>query len=306
MKRISLLSGGERALTAMAFLFAIFTARPSPFYFMDEVEPALDDVNLHRFLRLVEGFAARSQVLIVTHQKRTMETAGMMYGVSMGADGTSKVICQRLEQSAPAAAEAPRSPRRGPSSPRVGGEDDRADAGRRAGRRARPLACRREYHRPRRPRRWSSSWRSRRGLLLRRRPRSRRRAERAAAADSARPHRRPRPSAARASGAKVRALFGRGAAEDTWRELEDLLLRADVGPRGAADLVARIRERYAAGADPAELLARRDGRRAGTGRGPASPDGPARRRAGRRRERLGQDDHDRQAGLEAGRRRHGR
>ena len=85
----------------MAFLFAIFTARPSPFYFMDEVEPALDDVNLHRFLRLVEGFARRSQVLIVTHQKRTMETAGMMYGVSMGADGTSKVICQRLESGAP-------------------------------------------------------------------------------------------------------------------------------------------------------------------------------------------------------------
>ncbi len=101
VKRISLLSGGERALTAMAFLFAIFTARPSPFYFMDEVEPALDDVNLHRFLRLVEGFAARSQVLIVTHQKRTMETAGMMYGVSMGADGTSKVICQRLEHADP-------------------------------------------------------------------------------------------------------------------------------------------------------------------------------------------------------------
>ena len=101
VKRISLLSGGERALTAMAFLFAIFTARPSPFYFMDEVEPALDDVNLHRFLRLVEGFAKRSQVLIVTHQKRTMETAGMMYGVSMGADGTSKVICQRLESAAP-------------------------------------------------------------------------------------------------------------------------------------------------------------------------------------------------------------
>ena len=76
VKRISLLSGGERSLTAMAFLFAIFTARPSPFYLMDEVEPALDDVNLHRFLRLVEGFAAASQVLIVTHQKRTMEIAG--------------------------------------------------------------------------------------------------------------------------------------------------------------------------------------------------------------------------------------
>jgi chromosome segregation protein len=97
VKRISLLSGGERALTAMAFLFAIFKARPSPFYLMDEVEPALDDVNLHRFLRLVQGFATDSQVLIVTHQKRTMEVAQMMYGVSMSKDGTTKVVAQRLE-----------------------------------------------------------------------------------------------------------------------------------------------------------------------------------------------------------------
>jgi chromosome segregation protein len=96
VKRISLLSGGERALTAMAFLFAIFTARPSPFYLMDEVEPALDDVNLHRFLKLVEGFARQAQVMIVTHQKRTMEIAGMMYGISMGKDGTSKVVCQTM------------------------------------------------------------------------------------------------------------------------------------------------------------------------------------------------------------------
>jgi chromosome segregation protein len=96
VKRISLLSGGERALTAMAFLFAIFTARPSPFYLMDEVEPALDDVNLHRFLKLVEGFAQQAQVMIVTHQKRTMEIAGMMYGISMGKDGTSKVVCQTM------------------------------------------------------------------------------------------------------------------------------------------------------------------------------------------------------------------
>ncbi len=97
VKRISLLSGGERSLTAMAFLFAIFTARPSPFYLMDEVEPALDDVNLHRFLRLVDGFASASQVLIVTHQKRTMEIAGMMYGISLNNDGTTKVVAQRLE-----------------------------------------------------------------------------------------------------------------------------------------------------------------------------------------------------------------
>jgi chromosome segregation protein len=98
VKRISLLSGGERALVAMAFLFAIFRARPSPFYLMDEVEPALDDVNLHRFLKLLEGFAADSQVIIVTHQKRTMEVAGMMYGVSMSKDGTSRVVAQRLDQ----------------------------------------------------------------------------------------------------------------------------------------------------------------------------------------------------------------
>jgi chromosome segregation protein len=98
VKRISLLSGGERSLTAMAFLFAIFTARPSPFYLMDEVEPALDDVNLHRFLRLVEGFARESQVLIVTHQKRTMEVAAMMYGISLSKDGTTKVVAQRLDQ----------------------------------------------------------------------------------------------------------------------------------------------------------------------------------------------------------------
>jgi chromosome segregation protein len=101
VRRISLLSGGERALTAVAFLFAIFKARPSPFYLMDEVEPALDDVNLHRFLRLVEGFAADSQVLIVTHQKRTMEVAQMLYGVSMSPDGTTKVVAQSLDEARP-------------------------------------------------------------------------------------------------------------------------------------------------------------------------------------------------------------
>ena len=82
----------------MVDLFAVFRARPSPFYLMDEVEPALDDVNLHRFLRLTEGFARESQVLIVTHQKRTMEIAGMMYGISLNKDGTTKVVGQRLDQ----------------------------------------------------------------------------------------------------------------------------------------------------------------------------------------------------------------
>ena len=98
VKRISLLSGGERALTALGFLFAIFRARPSPFYLLDEVEAALDDVNLHRFLDLVGQFAKDSQVLLVTHQKRTMEAADVLYGVSMGKDGVSAVISQRVPE----------------------------------------------------------------------------------------------------------------------------------------------------------------------------------------------------------------
>jgi chromosome segregation protein len=98
VKRLSLLSGGERSLAALAFLFAIFRARPSPFYLMDEVEAALDDVNLHRFLEVVREFAATSQILVVTHQKRTMETADVLYGVSMGRDGVSRVLSQRLAE----------------------------------------------------------------------------------------------------------------------------------------------------------------------------------------------------------------
>ena len=83
VRRLSLLSGGERSLTAMAFLFAVFRSRPSPFYLMDEVEAALDDVNLHRFLDLVHEFRAEAQLLIVSHQKRTMEAADCLYGVTM-------------------------------------------------------------------------------------------------------------------------------------------------------------------------------------------------------------------------------
>jgi chromosome segregation protein len=113
VKRISLLSGGERSLAALAFLFAIFTARPSPFYLMDEVEPALDDVNLQRFLRLVSTFARDAQMMIVTHQKRTMEIASMLYGVSLNKDGTTKVLCQRVEPSDDQAASQPAGDERG-------------------------------------------------------------------------------------------------------------------------------------------------------------------------------------------------
>jgi len=98
VRRLSLLSGGERSLAALAFLFAIFRARPSPFYLMDEVEAALDDVNLHRFLEIVKEFAKESQIIVVTHQKRTMEMADVLYGVSMGQDGASAVISQRLAE----------------------------------------------------------------------------------------------------------------------------------------------------------------------------------------------------------------
>jgi chromosome segregation protein len=96
-KRLSLLSGGEKSLVALGFLFAVFLARPCPFYIMDEVEAALDDRNIDRFLRLVKGYADRSQFIIITHQRRTMEAADVLYGVSMGGDGISKVVSRRLE-----------------------------------------------------------------------------------------------------------------------------------------------------------------------------------------------------------------
>ncbi len=97
VKKLSLLSGGERSLTALAFLFAVFRSRPSPFYVMDEVEAALDDANLVRFLGLVDQFRDESQLLIVTHQKRTMEAADCLYGVSMASGGSSKVVSEKVE-----------------------------------------------------------------------------------------------------------------------------------------------------------------------------------------------------------------
>ncbi|MGW7070347.1 chromosome segregation protein SMC [Streptomyces sp. NPDC054855] len=96
VKRLSLLSGGERSLTAVALLVSIFKARPSPFYVMDEVEAALDDTNLQRLIRIMEELQEASQLIVITHQKRTMEVADALYGVSMQGDGVSKVISQRL------------------------------------------------------------------------------------------------------------------------------------------------------------------------------------------------------------------
>ncbi len=101
VKRLSLLSGGERSLTAIAFLVAIFMARPSPFYVMDEVEAALDDVNLSRLLDIFRDLQEHSQLLVVTHQKRTMEIADTLYGVTMRDDGVSHVISQRMRDIVP-------------------------------------------------------------------------------------------------------------------------------------------------------------------------------------------------------------
>lgn len=96
MRKMSLLSGGEKAMTALAFVFAVFLARPSPFYILDEVEAALDDTNINRFLELVRRYADRTQFVIVTHQKLTMDAADVLYGVSMGGDGVTKVVSRRL------------------------------------------------------------------------------------------------------------------------------------------------------------------------------------------------------------------
>ena len=111
-KRLSLLSGGEKSLVALAFMFAVFLARPCPFYILDEVEAALDDINIDRFLQLVKRYSDRAQFIVVTHQKRTMDAADTLYGVSMGGDGISRVVSRKLagrplpEHEAPAADEA--------------------------------------------------------------------------------------------------------------------------------------------------------------------------------------------------------
>ena len=102
VKRLSLLSGGERSLTAIAYLFAIFKARPSPFYVLDEVEAALDDTNLQRLLGVFDELRESSQLIVITHQRRTMEAADALYGITMRGDGVSTVISQRIASRQPA------------------------------------------------------------------------------------------------------------------------------------------------------------------------------------------------------------
>ena len=104
--RLSLLSGGEKALGALAFLFSLFLSRPSPFYLLDEVEAALDDTNIGRFTALLRGYADRAQFIVVTHQKRTMEAADVLYGVTMATEGVSQIVSRRLPHEQPVAATA--------------------------------------------------------------------------------------------------------------------------------------------------------------------------------------------------------
>ncbi|MBO0886401.1 MAG: AAA family ATPase, partial [Acidimicrobiales bacterium] len=96
VRRLSLLSGGERSLVALAFLFAVFRSRPSPFYLMDEVEASLDDVNLMSFLELVKGFRDEAQLILVTHQKRTMEAGDCLYGITMRPGEPSQVVSEKV------------------------------------------------------------------------------------------------------------------------------------------------------------------------------------------------------------------
>jgi chromosome segregation protein len=104
--RLSLLSGGEKALGAISFLFALFLARPCPFYLLDEVEAALDDANIGRFVELLRRFSDRAQFIVITHQKKTMEAADVLYGVTMGGDGVSQIVSRRLPREASAEAAA--------------------------------------------------------------------------------------------------------------------------------------------------------------------------------------------------------
>jgi chromosome segregation protein len=96
VQRLSLLSGGEKSLGAISFLFALFLARPCPFYLLDEVEAALDDTNIGRFVELLRRYSDRAQFVVITHQKRTMEAADILYGVTMGGDGVSQIVSRRL------------------------------------------------------------------------------------------------------------------------------------------------------------------------------------------------------------------
>ena len=224
-KRLSLLSGGEKSMTALAFLFAVFLARPCPFYILDEVEAALDDLNLDRFLALLRRYADRAQFIVITHQKRTMEAADWLYGVSMGGDGVSKVLSRRLPaEEPPQAAEVPRSPR----SPE-----------RRAAIVARPVA-----------RDWSDLFITGEAARRAAREAGRRRA-RSAARGLFRRLRESLAKTRQALGSRSRRRCSATLDEHTWERLEEALIMADVGASTTASVVADAR-----GARPARASSR--------------------------------------------------
>ena len=214
-RRLSLLSGGEKALVALAFVFAVFLARPSPFYLLDEVEAALDDANIDRFLQLVRRFADRAQFVIVTHQKRTMDAADVLYGVSMGKGGVTKVISRRLSH--------PRLPRTRPKPPRQP--------------EATTLTCR---SMARTWRRSSTSAQARisppparggvqqRGGLFRR-------------------LRESLSKSRQALQAEISASLFEQLDDETWERLEEALILADVGAKTTADVVGRLEHEVEAG-----------------------------------------------------------
>ena len=213
-------------MTALAFLFAVFLARPCPFYILDEVEAALDDLNLDRFLALLRRYSERAQFIVITHQKRTMEAADWLYGVSMGGDGVSKVLSRRLPARAGAPAASPRSP----------------EACARAVARLERL-----YHRAARGARVERDCSSTAdGTPSSAGADDAAQAASAAASSAACARACARP--ARRSASEIQATLFGTLDEETWERLEEALIMADVGARTTASVVETLEPEAAAGA----------------------------------------------------------
>ena len=233
-KRLSLLSGGEKSMTALAFMFSVFLARPCPFYVLDEVEAALDDLNLDRFLTLLRRYAGRAQFIVITHQKRTMEAADWLYGVSMADNGVSKVLSRRLPKEEPPSPVAP------VDGPRVLRSMSRHKS--------------RRSHRRVMPRDWSELFitdapaqapadagtggERRRGLFKRLRENL--------------------SKTRQALGSEIQATLFATLDEQTWERLEEALILADVGPSATASVVQTLeREATEGGLTSGEALSGR-------------------------------------------------
>ena len=259
--RLTLLSGGEKALGAISFLFALFLAKPCPFYLLDEVEAALDDTNIARFVELLRRYADRAQFVVITHQKRTMEAADVLYGVTMGGDGVSQIVSRRL-----------------PRDERAAGDSL-----------TRPLA-----DRPGTPLAFRAMSRTWAELLGDAEEGEREEAERSGFFSRLRES---LGKSRRALVAELGASFD-PSQEDAWERLEVALIRADVGVTATAELVRRLEARGdvtdLAGA-LAEEVEELFGAASRAGASERRPDGRSRGR----RERHRKDDDDRKAREEA-------